>query len=100
MGEAVVADEAVPGAAGASEEDPAPAVTNPQPQVEVRCPVGAGGMFFKLLGTPVASVNRDSNLIEVACRECLRRERVARPEVSLVLHRFALDGELVNTEVV
>lgn len=68
-------------------------------EVEVRCPVKAGGMFFKLLGTDLARIDSD-NLIEVNCPECRRRQRETEPEVFLVLHRFALDGELVETEVV
>jgi len=67
--------------------------------VEFRCPVGAGGLFFKLLGTPMARVD-ENNLVEVNCRSCARVAREENPEVLLVLHRFALDGECVETETV
>ena len=70
----------------------------PEP-VEVRCPVGRGGILLKLLRSGAASIG-EGNLIEVACVECRRSERQAGREVLLVLHRFAMDGEHVETVTV
>lgn len=67
----------------------------PEP-VEVRCPIGRGGLLLKLLGQHEATVG-ESNLIEVACRSCrddARRE--GRPALQ-VLHRFGMDGAHVET---
>jgi hypothetical protein len=68
-------------------------------QVEVRCPVGRGGILLKLLRTGAATIG-EGNLIEVACVECRRVERQGGREVLLVLHRFGMDGEHVETVTV
>jgi hypothetical protein len=67
--------------------------------VEVRCPVGRGGILLKLLRTGAATIG-EGNLIEVACGECRRAERQRGREVLLVLHRFGMDGEHVETVTV
>lgn len=68
--------------------------------VEFRCPVGAGGMFLRLLRTGDARIDTGANLIEVACRECARRRRQLGHRCAAVLHRFGLDGVVVETLVV
>lgn len=42
----------------------------------------------------------EGNLIELACKDCRRLLRLEGQEVALVLHRYNLAGEHVETEVV
>lgn len=75
---------------------PAPEVTE---ALTVRCPVGRGGILLRLLRTGAATIG-EGNLIEVACVECRRAERHAGRNVSLVLHRFGMDGVHIESEIV
>jgi hypothetical protein len=64
--------------------------------VDIRCPENPVRLFFRI----DRIVNIDgANLIEVACRDCRNQRRAEDPQVSLVLHRFNVAGELVETEV-
>lgn len=84
----------VAAAADGHEEGPSLEVEG---DVSFRCPIGRGGLLLKLLRAHVATVDRTSNLIEVACRNCrddARRE--GRPALQ-VLHRFGIDGVHVES---
>lgn len=61
--------------------------------VELRCDRNPSRMFAKLLvtGEPVIS----QNLFEFKCRDCA----LSRPG-TVVLHRFDISGELVETEII
>jgi hypothetical protein len=64
-----------------------------QPKLELRCPFGTRRLFAKLVemyGTPKIT---DGNLIEFSCPDCRRRLRTDNH----ILHRFRLDGKLVET---
>lgn len=63
---------------------------------EFRCPLGRGGVLLKLLRVGEAQIT-DGNLIEVACRPCRDDQRRAGQDVLVVLHRFAMDGQVVET---
>lgn len=69
-------------------------------EVELRCPTGPRKLFAKLrlAGLP-APVTMD-NLIEMACQDCRRRLRSEGRAVQLVLHRFDIAGELIETVTV
>lgn len=61
--------------------------------------MGRGGILLRLLRTGAATIG-EGNLIEVACTECRRAERRAGRDVSLVLHRFAMDGQHIESQIV
>lgn len=53
--------------------------------VDVRCPINRSRLFMRLHRDPDVVIDRDSNLIEVACRGCRQ------------LHRYDLAGDLVES---
>lgn len=55
-----------------------------------------GGILVKLLRSGAATI-AEGNLIEVACGECRRVARRAGQDVTLVLHRFGMDGTHIET---
>lgn len=65
-------------------------------EVELRCLVGPKRLFGKAI-TAVGRIVAVDNLMEFACSDCKRARRKAGLEVELVLHRFNLMGELVET---
>ena len=64
---------------------------------EIRCPNEPRKMFAKVTGDAVTVA--PGNLIEVACPHCRRRLRAAGQDVDLVLHRYNLLAEHVETEI-
>jgi hypothetical protein len=69
-------------------------------EVELRCPTGPRKLFAKLrLAGLQPSVTTD-NLIEMACQDCRRRFRTEGRDVQLVLHRYNIIGDLIETVVV
>ncbi|MFA7264854.1 MAG: hypothetical protein WC054_00840 [Candidatus Nanopelagicales bacterium] len=69
-------------------------------EVELRCPTGPRKLFAKLrLAGQTAPVTTD-NLIELACQDCRRRMRSEGKDVALVLHRFDISGDLIESVVV
>jgi hypothetical protein len=68
-------------------------------EVEIRCPVGSMRLLAKVLRSGEACVNEELNLIEFACHDCLRAQKRRAPgrEVSRVLHRYNVAGQLVET---
>lgn len=68
-------------------------------EIEFRCPQ-RHGMFFKLLGTPDAHIDRSDNTIEVVCRGCRDHRRRQGEDVEQVKHTFNLLGELLGTVTV
>ena len=68
--------------------------------VEFRCVAYPSVLFGRLrLGEEGVRIV-EGNLVEFACRSCRREVCRAGGSVALVLHRFNLLGELVETEVV
>jgi hypothetical protein len=78
--------------------------------VELRCPVeysrqdgschpGKLLALLRLTGGRPSFVQPD-NLIEMECKDCMRRLRKARYDVRRVLHRYDMAGELIETLVV
>jgi hypothetical protein len=61
--------------------------------IELRCDRDPQRMFGKLLNTSPVRVDPGTNLMEFSCDKC-RRATGAK----LVLHRFNILGELVETE--
>lgn len=64
--------------------------------VEVRCPDHPIRLLLRV-GTP--KVLDGANIIEVACRDCRNDLRKRGETVSLVLHRYNVLGEHVQTEI-
>lgn len=63
---------------------------------EIRCPKDRRKMFAKVsLGDDVTIM--PGNVIEVACPHCKAEERKAGRECDLVLHRYNLVGEHIET---
>lgn len=71
------------------------------PEVEIRCPEGPQRLFMKLRlsDDPIERphVVPGLNLMELACSDCARGYRKRHPEVFRVLHRYSIDGELVES---
>lgn len=69
-------------------------------EVELRCPTGPRKLFAKLrLAGEQPSVTSD-NLIELSCQDCRRRMRTEGRIVSLVLHRYDIVGNLIETVII
>jgi hypothetical protein len=64
--------------------------------VEIRCPAVPLRLLLRL-GAPV--LVDGANMIEIACRGCKTDYRKAGQPVSLVLHRYNVMGQLVETEI-
>jgi hypothetical protein len=60
--------------------------------VDVRCPVNPRRLFMRLKRDPAVRIDRGSNLIEVACRDCAKARGM-----DLVLHRYDILGCLIET---
>ncbi len=69
-------------------------------EVELRCPVGPRKLFAKLRLAGESATVTPENLIELSCQDCRRRLRNENRDVSLVLHRFDIIGDLIETVVV
>lgn len=69
-------------------------------EVELRCPTGPRKLFAKLRLAGISTPVNQDNLIELSCQDCRRRHRSEGRSVHLVLHRFDISGELIETEVV
>lgn len=65
--------------------------------VEIRCPVGPKRLLSKLLLSGDRPHITSENLLEFACGDCRRSLRLEGVNVALVLHRYSLDGQLVES---
>lgn len=72
----------------------------PLDEVELRCPTGPRKLFAKLRMSGEQPSVTSGNLVEMACQDCRRRLRSEGRDVSLVLHRFNIVGELIETVAV
>ena len=64
---------------------------------ELRCPANPSRMLGKVDDPrPTA----DGNVVELNCDHCRRTARRTRPDVVRVLHRYTVDGTLLDTDVV
>lgn len=70
---------------------------SPLQEVELRCPTGPRKLFAKLRLAGEQPQVVSGNLVEMACQDCRRRLRNDGVDVSLVLHRFNIAGELIET---
>lgn len=72
--------------------------------VDLRCSKDARRLFakMKLDGERPAYIDVEGdaprNLIEFVCKDCLKVDRRADPELERVYHRFNFIGEYVETE--
>lgn len=66
--------------------------------VEIRCPRPPRKLFAKLVRDAQNS-GSFSTLIEFACADCAKRLRREGQDVFRVLHRYDIDGSLVDTLV-
>lgn len=64
--------------------------------VDLRCPVTPRRLFGRLKGQTTLV---DGNLLEFACDDCRKAQRALGNDVVLVLHRYNLLGQHVETEV-
>jgi hypothetical protein len=64
--------------------------------IDIRCPRHPVRLLLRI-GRPVKVDG--ANLIEIACRDCRTDERRTDPGVRLVVHRYNVVGELVETVV-
>ena len=69
-------------------------------EVELRCPTGPRKLFAKLRMSGILAPVTEDNLIELSCQDCRRRLRGEGDVVKLVLHRFNIAGNLIETEIV
>lgn len=70
-------------------------------EVELRCPVGPRKLFAKLMVRGEQPTVNSDNLLELSCQDCRKRLRQSGDEdVSFVLHRYDIIGQLVETEIV
>lgn len=68
---------------------------------EIRCPVGPQRLFLKLrIEGNQNLVNPELNCMELSCQDCCRSLRKEGYEVFRVLHRYAINAELIETVVV
>lgn len=70
---------------------------SPLREVELRCPTGPRKLFAKLRLEGAQPHVVPGNLVEMACQDCRRRLRSEGRDVSLVLHRFNIVGDLIET---
>lgn len=66
--------------------------------VEIRCPEHPVRLLLKL-ERPRLVVEDGMNIIEIACKDCRSMMRKRRRHVVLVVHRFNIAGEFIETVV-
>lgn len=64
---------------------------------ELRCPEDPRRLFSKLIQAGGRPVITDGNLIEFACQNCKKTLQSQGVDVTRVLHRYNIAGELVET---
>lgn len=74
-------------------------MTTADPLIDLRCPITPRRLFARVRAGD-ASIDRATNLIEVACDDCKKAGRRLGHDVGLVLHRFDLLGECIETVTV
>lgn len=67
--------------------------------VELRCPTGFRRLFSKLIMQGERPRVTGGNLLEFACADCRKELKEQGTACRLVLHRFDLAGELVESLV-
>jgi hypothetical protein len=67
--------------------------------IEIRCPEDPRRILSKILSRGEKPLITSDNLIEIACDSCKARLRKDGLTVSLVVHRYDLLGELIQTSV-
>jgi hypothetical protein len=70
-------------------------------EVDLRCPLGPRKLLAKVKLTGDRPIVNSDNLLEMACQDCRRRLRSeGQLNIRLVLHRFDIIGQLIETEIV
>lgn len=70
-------------------------------EVEIRCPVGPQRLFLKMrIEGRIDFINSELNCMELSCQDCCRSLRKEGHRVFRVLHRYAVNAELIETVVV
>lgn len=67
--------------------------------VDLRCPIGPKALLAKVVRQNDHHRMTSTNLLELACRDCRRTEKLRDPQVLQVVHRFNVLGELVESVV-
>ena len=68
---------------------------------DVRCPNGPQRLFLKLrIEGNQNLVNPELNCMELSCQDCARTLRREGYDIFRVLHRYAINAELIETVVV
>lgn len=69
---------------------------------EIRCPTGPQRLFLKLTIEEgrIPLVNSELNCMELSCQDCCRSLRRKGHPIFRVLHRYAINAELVETVLV
>ena len=68
--------------------------------VDLRCDVNPSRLLGRIKDPDSGVQIVDGNLIEIACNWCKKSARRNDSAVRLVVHRYNVVGELVETEVV
>lgn len=69
-------------------------------EISLRCPLGPRKLLAKLRVSGEQPEVTSGNLLEMACQDCRRRLRSeGHSDIKLILHRFDILGELVETEI-
>lgn len=69
--------------------------------LDLRCPEGPRKLLAKLRVDGKPPVITSNNLLELACQDCRRKFRAeGETDISLILHRFDILGNLVETAIV
>lgn len=68
--------------------------------IDFRCDANPRRLFAKLLSTDAPRKVDTDNLMCFACRDCRRELGANGQRPKDVIHRFALDGVLVDTVIV
>jgi len=69
------------------------------PTIEIRCPEDPRRILSKILIRGEKPRVTEDNLIEIACDACKTRLRKQGQTVAIVLHRYDLVGELIETQI-
>ena len=68
--------------------------------IELRCNSNPLRLLAKIRQPQSGVEIVEGNLIEIACDHCKRTQRQVDPTVRLVVHRWNVVGELVETEII
>lgn len=73
-------------------------MTAVSPEVELRCNVNPSRLLAKIRDPREGAQITDGNLVEIACDWCKQTARMRGRPVKVVVHRWNVLGELIETE--